>query len=160
MINAENAEVAQFIKHFDGADAIDTFVKYQCSMILDGHIDPLQYYIHSKALRKALDNIDTQIKDSVYSEATKYPEKKFEAFGGVVEKAETGVSYSYSDCHDPVWHDLTAQAELIKSKLKDRETFLKTLKEPITMVDEQTGETTKIYPPVKKGQEFIKVSFK
>jgi hypothetical protein len=44
----------------------------------------------------------------------------------------------------------------LKEKIKERETFLKSLKAPLEVVNTDTGETTTIVPPVKKSTSTFK----
>jgi hypothetical protein len=55
---------------------------------------------------------------------------------------------------------LTTQIEALKSTLKDRETFLKSIKAPMQMIDENSGEVYTIYPPKKTSSTTLKVTFK
>jgi len=43
---------------------------------------------------------------------------------------------------------------------KERETFLRALKEPMEVLDNMTGEVIILRPPVKKSTEGVKVSIK
>lgn len=158
----ETIESPDFIKSFTGKEAIVGFASYQTNLIKNGQVNALDYYIRSKALRKSLDTIDADIRDTIMAEADKYrgDGKQFNAHGATVTFADTGVSYDCSGCNDPEWNALSKQSAEIKEKLKERENFLKALKNPITVVDENTGETTQIHPAVRKGKEFITVTFK
>ena len=44
----------------------------------------------------------------------------------------------------------------LNDMLKERESLLKSLKEPTTFLDETTGEVTKLNPPVKTTTTYIK----
>jgi len=44
--------------------------------------------------------------------------------------------------------------------MKSRETMLKSLKEPMQIIDEATGEVSTLYAPKKSSSTTIKVSFK
>lgn len=155
-----NEEASHFVKLFDGKEAIQSFTEFNVNLIKDGKVDALLFKVRATALKKALDAIDEQTRENIMNEVDKYPEKSFKAFGVTIEKAETGVSYDFSTCNDLVLNEFYRKAEELKAKIKERENHLKTLKEPVTVVDEETGETTKIYPPLRKSQSFIKISFK
>lgn len=77
-------------------------------------------------------------------------------FEGAVTKTE----YDYTATKDKVWIDLDAQIKDLTEQKKERETFLKTLKEKLTTVDEDSGEVIEIYPPVKSESFGIKVTLK
>jgi len=69
--------------------------------------------------------------------------------GAKLEAREVGTVYDYTG--DPVWVQLNGEIKGLQSKLKEREAFLKTLKEPLTTVDHDTGEAITITPPVKRS---------
>jgi hypothetical protein len=49
----------------------------------------------------------------------------------------------------------------LTAKVKEREAFLKGLPyEGMTVVDEVTGEVSKVYPPAKKSSDVIKAIYK
>lgn len=79
---------------------------------------------------------------------------KFELF-------EAATKYDYESCGDPVWNRLSKDIELLKMKMKERESFLKSLKEEVTMniMDPDTSEfheNVKLYPPVKSSTSSYK----
>ena len=59
-------------------------------------------------------------------------------------------TYDYSN--DAVWSDL-------KMKIKEREDFLRSIKYFIDVVDENTGEVTRVMQPAKKVTDYIKSEF-
>jgi hypothetical protein len=50
--------------------------------------------------------------------------------------------------------------DLLKEKVKHRETFLKALKEPLSIIDEETGDLQRVHPPKKSSSTTVKVTFK
>ena len=95
-----------------------------------------------------VDLVRAEIKASNYSEGliTKNG-TKFELF-------EAATRNDFSVCGDPIWNKIQKDIEVLKSKLKERESFLKTIKEP-TVVDQivdpdtaEVYENVKIYPPI------------
>jgi hypothetical protein len=116
----------------------------------EGEINPLTLKAQMKFIEKTLELVDKQTKDSWIKEAGKYG-KSFDYQGWKVEEVEAGTSYDYS--LDFEWSEL-------KEKLKERETFLKSLKHPIEVVDKTTGETTTIYPPIKRSTTTLKFTAK
>ena len=73
--------------------------------------------------------------------------------------AETGTTYDFSGCADPVLNDLERQAKEIAEKIKKQKEFLKAVdsKSGLVITDESTGETYKVYPPVKQSKSSFKV---
>ena len=155
------AENPNFLSHFDGRSAIESFTQYIVNRIKDGQEDPLKYHIQAKGLMKALDAIEKEVKPLIIKEADKYrgEGKVIEIFGAKVEFKEVGVSYQYDGCGDSQWETLSAEIKTLTERRKERETFLRGLKTPIEVVNTSTGEVERIHPPVKKGSESIAVSF-
>jgi hypothetical protein len=59
-------------------------------------------------------------------------------------------TYDYSN--DRIWADL-------KAKIKERENFLRSIKFFIDVVDENTGEVTRVMQAGKKVTDYIKSEF-
>jgi len=137
---------------------IHNFEDQVVSSVKDGITNPITLQVYLKAFVKAADGILKRIAEDSLREAVKYGKSAI-IHGAHVDVAEFGTKYSYENCEDVIWNQLNTDSISIAEKKKDRETFLKTLKEPITVVDEQTGETWKIIPPLKKSTTGIKVTF-
>lgn len=72
---------------------------------------------------------------------------------------ETGATYDYSLCGDPIYARLLKEKEAIDARLKERERFLKTLPSSgIEITDEETGEITHIYPAVRSSTTNITIT--
>lgn len=74
--------------------------------------------------------------------------------------AETGTSYDFSNCNDPVLIRLEEQAKEAAEKVKQRKEFLKTVDSSTGLVitDTDSGETITVYPPVKTSKSSFKIS--
>lgn len=78
---------------------------------------------------------------------------------------EAGVRYDFSN--DGKWNDLNADLELAKERLKNRELTLKNVPKPdpikgirpMVELDEETGETVELHPPVKTSTTTIRTTF-
>lgn len=76
-----------------------------------------------------------------------------------IELAETGTKYDYSGCNDTEYIKLLSDLEKAKEAVKDRETFLKGVPtKGFAVTDEDTGDITTIYPPVKTSTSSFKVT--
>lgn len=117
--------------------------------------DPLKLRIYIKRMIEFLSVYDKEIDEAVREEAEKFGEKSFKLEGAKIELAEVGVKYDYSK--SPLWIEYDKRHKEIEEIKKDHEKFLKSLKEPMTMVDENTGETIKLYPPAKSSKSSVKV---
>ena len=63
------------------------------------------------------------------------------------------------DCNDPVYMDLLKQKGVIDKQLKERESFLKSLSNRTTIVDDETGEVATVIPPVKMSSQGYTITF-
>lgn len=135
------------------------YVEQVVNEIKEGVMNPLTAYVYIKSMEKSLEDISSGIKEDVIREAAKY-EKSFEFHGARIEQAELGTKYDFANCNDVVWNDLNKQIVELTEKRKEREAILKTLKEPMTLVDESTGETWQVHPPIKTSTSGIKVTIK
>lgn len=139
---------------------IDIFSDQVIESVRQGETNPLEVLVILKAFEKATERILKEVRENYVKEADKYSEKSFELFGAKLEKAEVGTKYNYSICNDPVYNRRLAIATEATKLVKEREDFLKSLKDPINFVDEETGEFVKIIPPLKTSTESVKVSIR
>lgn len=131
-------------------------------MLSEGKENPLKFAIARKRFEELLNDLkeDKDIKDLILSEANKYGEKKFEAFGADCSVQYAGVKYDYTVCEDPEWNLLNGRLKAIQESMKQREAFLKMLKNDFTYINEETGECITIHPPVRTGTETVAITLK
>lgn len=147
LMPAKASEVAQFSMQIVKA-------------VQQGYANPLEVLVMLRSLEAVSELVREEIEEEINHEADRYSEKTFDAFGAKIEKAELGTKYSYETSKDIEWERLKTDFETAKRRLAERETFLKALKEPLTVVDESTGEVTKIMPPLKKSKSGVKIYLK
>jgi hypothetical protein len=88
--------------------------------------------------------------------------KTFNTKHGVkFELYEAATKFDYESCGDPIWNKLSKELELTKAKMKERESFLKSLKGATTMniIDPDTSEfheNVELYPPAKSSTSTYK----
>lgn len=140
-------------------EGITKFVDQCVNEIEAGIIDPLHMSIYLKTMEKIVEGIQGKIKSSALSEAEKYG-KSFDFRGAKIELAELGTKYDFTNCQDKVWEELDKQTKDIAEKKKERETMLKTVRDSMALVDEETGETWKVFPPIKSSTSGIKITIK
>jgi hypothetical protein len=76
-----------------------------------------------------------------------------------IELAEVGIKYDFSGCNDVEYIELLEKLEKAKQELEVRKDFLKGVPtKGIDVVNEDTGEIIKIYPPVKTSSSSFKVT--
>lgn len=79
---------------------------------------------------------------------------KFELF-------EAAAKFDFESCGDPIWNKLSGELEILKAKIKERESFLKTISKSVEMniIDPDTQEYHEgvtIHPPVKSSTSTFK----
>lgn len=128
--------------------------------VLDGDINPVEATVKAKSLIEVLTKFvnDDRVKDCTLSEIEKNG-KETSWNGARLTIKEVGVKYDYSDCNDPVYMDLLKQKGVIDKQLKERESFLKSLSNRTTIVDDETGEVATVIPPVKMSSQGYTITF-
>lgn len=125
--------------------------------VKSGEVSPLEVLVILRALENVSDTVRSAIKDNINTAADKYSGKSFEVFSARIEKSELGTKYYYEASGDPEWARRKAGVDAATNLLKEREAFLRALKEPLDTYDPETGETFKIVPPPKFSTSGLKV---
>lgn len=125
--------------------------------VSNGFEDPLFLIVKLKALSKALDGAIDSIQEYALSEAQKHG-KSFAIYGAKVEVKEMGTKWYFDKTGDPVIARIADQKEQISKAEKDRQAFLKTLKEKMSFLDEESGEVFTVYPARKESKTGIAIS--
>jgi hypothetical protein len=139
---------------------VDVFSDQVIQSVKEGEASALDVLIQLRAIEKATKRILSGIEDNILKEAEQYSEKSFDIHGNKLEKSEAGVVYDYSICADPIHDRRESEFNSAKDSLDERRSFLKALKEPMKVVDEETGELITIRPPLKKSTSIVKVSIR
>ena len=96
------------------------------------------------------------LKPYVIKELEFCDKKESRSLGTDIKVVSTATKFDYSE--SKIWLEQKKRADEESAKLKDIETFLKSLKSPMTAVDEETGEAMTHYPPSKSSSETIRSS--
>lgn len=139
--------------------SVAKFSKQLIESVRSGDINPLELLVMLRSLEAVSELVREEIKTNINTAADKYPGAKFEAFNAIIEKADFG-KYNYGSSSDPEWEQLDSEFKTIERKRKEREAFLRALREPMTAVNRETGEVYEIRPPFKKSNEGVKVYLK
>jgi hypothetical protein len=139
---------------------IDIFSDGVIESVQGGEINPLTVLIQLKAMEKASERILKEIRPNLLTEAAKHPGNEFEYMGNKITKAEHGIKYDFSECGHPNYKKLFEDAFNANGKLDELKGFLKAIKEPFTMLDEDSGEVVTVKPPTKKSTSGLNVSIK
>jgi hypothetical protein len=65
---------------------------------------------------------------------------------------EAGTKYDFAACNHPEWAQIVSKESELAERRKEIEAMLKSLKTGQTIVDEQSGEISRITPPVKSSK--------
>lgn len=127
----------------------------------NGEVEPISAYASIKAVVEALSLVlkDKDVVGMAISGVEQYGPGGTTYRGAKMSVCETGVRYNFSACGDPTWEDLSAQKAAIEAKLKERETFLRGIKEPQTIVINETGEVVTVSGPSKTSSTSVKITF-
>ena len=124
-----------------------------------GNVNPLRVATTIKALETAIKLIRDGIESTIIDEAEKH-EKTFDFDGHSITLKEIGVRYDFSICNDPEYEELSATITHTKEAMEKRESFLKSLSENMTIVDDRTGEVVEIEHPNKTSKTNIAITLK
>ena len=138
-------------------DQILEFQNEILDSVTNGFEDPLFLLVKIKAFTKALDGAIDSIQEFALSEAQKHG-KSFAIYGAKVEVKEMGTKWYFDKTGDPVIARIAEQKDQIGKAEKDRQAFLKTLKEKTSFLDEESGEVFTVYPARKESKTGIAIS--
>lgn len=141
-------------------EGVNKFSLQLINSVKNGDVNALELKATFKAMEQIIEIVDKATKQNQLSESDKYNEQKFTVFGCEFTKAPVKTEYDYTSSADSVHDRLQVDATTAQEKLKERQAFLRALKEPMTVVDEFSGEVVKIKPPVKKVTDGLKTSIK
>jgi hypothetical protein len=125
----------------------------------NGEVKPIEAVITLCTFEKAIEQAKKLITPAVIDEITKYG-KKAEMLGCELSLMEGGAVFEFDNCGDNHLIELMKTESNIKEEIKKRKDFLKAI--PIdgtTIVDEETGETFKLFPPTKKSTSTFRFAF-
>lgn len=111
----------------------------------EGVKNPLEAYIILKGLEIEVKQAISELQNLAINEASKYPEKRFNAFGAMIERKSSPAQFDFK--HIKTITDLEERVKGLKEKAKIG-----------TFVDEETGEMIdKAYKI--EGKETIAIKF-
>jgi len=140
--------------------ALDQFAGAIINDVKDGRENPLEIALLVKKYEYVLKSITEAIKVNVNTEAAKYGDKPFEYGSAQMHYTPTSTSYDFTVCNDQQLNELESKTADLKTAIDSRKEFLKTLKEPISFINNETGEVESVSPPNKKQGMGLKVTLK
>jgi hypothetical protein len=135
--------------------------KYSASVIEEvknGNIQPSQVAVFSKIISEISKEISEGIRENAVNEIQRSGKDTFH--GHTIELMEGGTKYDYSVCNDSVINRLHSELAELEKKIKERETFLKSLPGTISVNDTETGEVMEVNKPLKKSTTTVKITLK
>jgi hypothetical protein len=76
--------------------------------------------------------------------------------GTKIELAEVGTKYDFSQCGDADYYDLISERAYLDVKIKERETYLKSLPQNGVDIVNKDGELVTLYRPSKSSTSSVK----
>lgn len=124
-------------------------VSDKLELLDDGWIDEESLFVYAKKLECVAEILINAVKDKV--DSSKFG-KDYTRYGVKLESKMVGVKTDYSGCGYDPYNLASYQMAAVKLQIKKHEDFLKSITKPLTIVDEETGETSTINPPIKSGK--------
>jgi hypothetical protein len=134
----------------------------------NGEVDPLQCHIFLKNIEQIFKMLTDEktgkefavrYKAALMNAADKEGGNSFEKYNAKFQKKEAGTKYDWAVCNDPVVIQLQEKLEAIKKELDERQEFLKTIPTSgLIVTDQDSGETTTVFPPSKTSATTIAVT--
>lgn len=121
--------------------------------------DLLNAYMYTKAHIDFLTAYCETIHEEAMNEFEKYGEKEVEKYGRKISKFETGVKYDFSKCGHPDIEKFESSMKKDKIHLDATKQLVKNLQRPQTFLDDDTGETYEVRPPIKSSTTKLKIVY-
>jgi hypothetical protein len=138
---------------------VATFAKGIIQSVKSGNANPLEALVMLKALQLLSIEVIEQIEENVLNEANRYNEKSIEMYGARIDKCDVKTEYLYETSGDSQWEELDAEIKGLVERKKQREEFLRAIKDPVVLVTKD-GEEEIVKPPVKRTKEGVRVYLK
>lgn len=116
----------------------------------EGWIDTVDLFIYAKKLEFISAELVKAVKDKV--DASKFGPTGYTKYDVELVGRNSAGSWDFSNCNYTKLDIAKLESAQASERVKEQQEFLKGLKEPIDLLDADTGETTKIFPPVKGGK--------
>ena len=140
---------------------IKQFADSMIANVLEGLVDPLKTKVQLSALKKAIEEIESneQFKDCILNEAQKYHKEELkDIHNAKIEIKETGVKYDYLACGMPEYELVCNEIETLTQRKKALETRLKTIINEEQYVCTLTGEEVFLKPAAKSSTTTVVIT--
>ena len=115
----------------------------------EGWIDEVDLFIYAKKLEYVSSELLKAVKDKV--DASKLV-GGYDKYNVHLEARNSAGSWDFSNCNYAKLDEAKLIASQAAEKVKEQQEFLKGLKEPIELLDSDTSEVVKVFPPIKGGK--------
>lgn len=139
----------------DGWHYLTNFVQME---VEGGGVNALDLKIYLSRLQRFMDAVKPLVDTAARDYAETFGLKSFDYKGAKVEMKEAGISYDYSGCNHPKYVELKQAVEPMLEEIKGLEKTLQTLKGKMTLVDEDSGETFEVMPPIRKSKSIVQIT--
>lgn len=138
---------------------VATFARGIIQSVKNGDANPLEALVMMRALQLLSKEVIEQIEDNILNEANRYNEKTIEMYGAKIDKCDVKTEYLYETSGDSQWEELDADIRGLTERKKEREAFLRAIKDPVVIVNKDGVEEI-VKPPVKRTKEGVKCYLK
>lgn len=118
----------------------------------------LESYLFAKKLEYLSKILTESMHDRAFDEAER--NKGNIVANSLIEIREVGARYDYSNTGYYPYLEKLAEKKQIEMTIKEHEAFLKAIKKPETVINQETGEFMDIVPPVKTSKTSIVIQIK
>lgn len=140
--------------------AIEEIVNAAADKVMDGEIDSIDSLILAKKGVELFTQFEKKVRPIAEGHSKIGQNETYKKFDCELTSSMQGVKYDFSGCGDKIYQAAKEVADKATEALKERETFLRAVVKKMVWVDEETGETWEIQPPVKSGKLGIMVKIK
>lgn len=140
---------------------IKQFADSMIANVLDGNADPLKVKVQLSALKKAIEEIESneQFKDCILNEAQKYHKEELKDIHNVkIEIKETGVKYDYLLCGMPEYELVCSEIDTLTQRKKALETRLKTITTDEEYICPLTQQMVTLHPASKSSSTIVTIT--
>lgn len=142
-------------------DVISAYAKELIDSIYDGNVNALDIAVKVKFMEDVISSIKEKLRESVVDECSKWQKgDDIVHYNGEFTIKEAGTKYDYSNCNDEELNSYVAEIDRLTELRKEREKFLRTIKQSITTINESTGEVITLFAPIKTSTTTYSIKWK
>lgn len=128
--------------------------------VIDGDVDGIKSLVFAKKGLELFGQLEKAVRPIAEGQQRLSKSEVYKIYDSEITTSEQGVKYDFSVCDDKTWNELKDEATTAADLLKEREAFLKAVTKPMIWIDEESGETWNIKPPVKTGKVGLMIKIK